>query len=244
MTELPDGYIRVLDKGYVGYRNHMGDDSGPADVARVSFKKRASDFTPEQNLRLVNYLLRNKEFACFRHDVLKLEVHAPLMIARQWYKYAVGSAHVEDQRGWNESSRRYITENNEYYVPDPDEWRTAPENKKQGSAEPLDFHEGILWTNELNDYIEEGEKLYESAMENNIAPEQARLFLPAYGLYVSWVWTASLQTVFHFLEERLDGHAQYEFQLYAQAVLEIFTEKFPGIVEAWWKHEMSNNAEG
>lgn len=235
--KIPENYIQVLDKGFVGYRNHMGDDNGPADAARVSFKKRAEDFTAEQNLKLVNYLLRNDEMACFRHDVLKLEVHAPLLVARQWFKYSVGSSHREDQFGWNESSRRYLTENNEYYVPAADQWRAAPANKKQGSGGLMPEDEGQDWTDRLESFISLGESWYEQMLEDGYAPEQARAFLPAYNLYVSWVWTASLQTIFHFLKERLDNHAQWEIQEYARAVLKIFIEHFPGVVELWWKHE-------
>src|SRR5690606_27730276 len=127
----------------------------------------------------------------------------------------------------NESSRRYITENNEFYVPAADEWRSYPDNIKQGSGEPISRTEGDYFTRQLIDYIEQGEKLYESAMKKGIAPEQARLFLPAYGLYVRWYWTASLQSVAHFLNQRLAQDAQYEIREYAKAIYKLVIPHFP-----------------
>ena len=70
-------------------------------------------------------------------------------------------------------------------------------------------------------------------MERGICAEEARLFLPAYGMYVSWYWTASLQSVAHFIKQRTDSHSQYEIRLYAQAVKELALEKFPLGIKAF-----------
>src|SRR5690625_4735380 len=162
----------------------------------------------------------------FRHASLQFEVYAPLMIARQWWKYAIGSDHVMD--AWNESSRRYITENNEFYVPQADEWRSYPEKGiKQGSGDPVEWIVGQKMTSDLEEIIALGEKRYNEAMAKGIAPEQARLFLPAYGMYVRWYWTASLQSVAHLIKQRTADDAQYEFRLYAEAVRELAGERFP-----------------
>lgn len=128
---------------------------------------------------------------------------------------------------WNESSRRYITEQSEFYIPKPDEWRSKPENSKQGSGEPMSEISGRIFTEQLEEYVAEGERLYEQAMEAGVAPEQARLYLPAYGLYVRWYWTASLYGVAHFLNQRLEHDAQKEIQLYAKAVEQLSKEVFP-----------------
>src|SRR5690625_2159398 len=141
------------------------------------------------------------------------------MIARQWWKYAIGSDHVMD--AWNESSRRYITENNEFYVPQADEWRSYPDDVKQGSGEPVPEESGEDLLNELEFTVNRGLARYEDGLEQGIAPEQARLFLLAYGMYVRWYWTASLQSVAHLIKQRTADGAQYEFRLYAVAVREL-----------------------
>jgi thymidylate synthase (FAD) len=154
-------------------------------------------------------------------------VYAPLFVARQWWKYAVASTHVEEQNGWNESSRRYVTESEEFYVPQSREWRSKPENSKQGSGESIDTDSGADYTQLLNLTIQNGVRAYQAAMEDGIAPELARLFLPAYGMYVRWRWTVSLQGVMTFLEQRLGHDAQVEIQEYAKAVQSLTRQAFP-----------------
>lgn len=225
--------VDVLDKGYVRLRDKMGSDLKPADVARVSFDRQAKDFTDEQNERLINYLIRNKEYSCFRHNVMSFEIYMPLMVARQIYKYSIASSFKEDQSGWNESSRRYITEQPEFYIPEHNQWRTAPDNKKQGSGAPLPDEKGKIFTELLMKHVDKSMELYDAAIEQNIAVEEARVFLPAYGMYVRCYWTASLNALFHFLDERLAGNAQSEIREYAEAVAEIIEEEYPVIYYSW-----------
>jgi len=219
--------INVLDKGYIRLVDVMGDDDTVVNAARVSFDKEADKYTDEQNKRLIDFLAREGHDSPFRHAVLQFEVYAPMMVTRQWEKYLIGSNNSEFGAR-NESSRRYITENEEFYIPQASEWRSKPEaNIKQGSGEPIPTAKGCVYSNVLKDFIKEGEFLYREAIENGIAPEQARLFLPAYGMYVRFRWTATLQTVAHLIRQRTADDAQYEFRLYAEAVKELTLDKFP-----------------
>src|SRR5690625_4789292 len=225
--------INVLDRGYVRLRDIMGDDRTIANAARVSFDRRTEELD-ERDERLIAFLAREGHDSPFRHASLQFEVYAPLMIARQWWKYAIGSDHVMD--AWNESSRRYITENNEFYVPQADEWRSYPEKGiKQGSGEPIEEYKGDSYSRALELQVKRGERLYNEAMADGIAPEQARLFLPAYGMYVRWYWTASLQSVAHLIKQRTADDAQYEFRLYAEAVRELAEARFPVSLKALLK---------
>lgn len=208
----------------------MGDDLDSVNSAKVSFDKESTDFT-EKEARLLAFLAREEHTSVFRHSALTFEVYAPLMVARQWFKYIVASSHTEDQQGWNESSRRYVTEEPTFYIPAENEWRSSPENKKQGSGEPIPSEEGMLWTGDLLSYIDRGVDLYESAMEAGICAEQARLFLPAYGMYVRWRWTVSLGALMHFLHQRLEHDAQKEIQLFAIAVKDLTASHFPVTVK-------------
>ncbi|MBS4195353.1 FAD-dependent thymidylate synthase [Bacillus sp. FJAT-49870] len=200
----------------------MGDDLSVANSARVSYDKKSTELT-EKDERLIRFLAREKHTSPFRHATLQFEVYAPLMVARQHWKYVVGSDHTMD--AWNESSRRYITEEPAFYIPDV--WRSAPENSKQGSGEPVDGKDGKYLTATLMNYIEEGEMRYADALRRGVCAEQARLFLPAYGMYVRYYWTASLQSVAHFLKQRLANDSQVEIQVYAKAVRQLAEPKFP-----------------
>lgn len=223
--------VDVLNHGYVRLVDTLGDDLSVVNAARVSYDKESTEFA-ERDSNLLKFLLREGHTSPFRHAALTFEVYAPLFVARQWWKYAVSSTHVDDQNGWNESSRRYVTEDEQFYVPHPNEWRSKPENSKQGSGAPVATELGDYYTSKLNNLVEIGETLYQNAMTDGIAPEIARLFLPAYGMFVRWRWTVSLQGVLTFLEQRLGHDAQVEIQLYAQAVERLTAEAFPNTLAA------------
>ncbi|WP_314586040.1 FAD-dependent thymidylate synthase [Paenibacillus terrigena] len=222
--------IEVLDKGYVRLVNHMGSDLSVVNAARVSYAKESNELN-DKDIRLIKFLAREGHTSPFRHVILQYEIYAPLMVARQWWKYVIGSAHAEGTgdslEAWNESSRRYITEEPTFYIPGSDQWRSKPENSKQGSGEVLSSEIGTKLTQELLEYIELGVQKYEAAIENGVCAEQARLFLPSYGMYVRWYWTASLQSVCHFLNQRLEHDAQKEIQDYAKAILELSKPLYP-----------------
>ncbi|MFE5317265.1 FAD-dependent thymidylate synthase [Paenibacillus sp. NPDC056579] len=223
-------FRQVLDQGYVRLVNHMGSDLSVVNAARVSYAKESSALS-DRDIRLIAFLARESHTSPFRHVILQFEIYAPLMVARQWWKYVIGSAHMEGTgnslEAWNESSRRYITEEPTFYIPQAGEWRSKPENSKQGSGEVLPAESGVKLTADLKEYIELGIHKYEEALSSGVCAEQARLFLPSYGMYVRWYWTASLQAVCHFLNQRLEHDAQKEIQDYAKAILEISRPLFP-----------------
>jgi thymidylate synthase (FAD) len=223
--------INVLDEGYVRLVDTLGNDLSVVNAARVSYDKESYEFEPRDE-KLLSFLVREGHTSPFRHAALTFEVYAPLFVARQWWKYAVSSTHVDDQNGWNESSRRYITEEEQFYVPLHDQWRSKPENSKQGSGEPVSESLGMVYTNKLINLIAQGTEWYHEAMDDGIAPELARLFLPAYGMYVRWRWTTSLQGVMTFLNQRLEHDAQFEIQEYAKAVRDLSEQVFPQTLKA------------
>jgi thymidylate synthase (FAD) len=224
--------IPVLDNGYIRTVNVLGSDIDVANAARVSFDKEVESLE-EKDLSLISFLVKNKHDSCLRHCAMTFEVYAPLMVSRQWWKHTVSSTFIDDQNGWNESSRRYITENEQFYVPATDAWRSVPENRKQGSAEPVKGYIGAKYTSKMMRLVEQQERLYKEALSDGIAPEQARLLLPAYAMYVRWRWTASLNALLHFVSLRVDEHAQWEIQQYAQAINSEVIEHFPITAKAW-----------
>lgn len=219
-----DNLIEVLDKGYVRLVDYMGSDLSIVNAARASFAKESKEMSTS-DARLLDFLIRENHMSPFRHAFLTFEFKAPLMVARQHWKYVVGSDHTMDS--WNESSRRYLSMEPEFYIPDADHWRLAAENKKQGSAGLAGPWTGALLTTELNNLVTKCESIYNMAIEQGIAPEQARLFLPAYGMYVVYRWSCSLQSLCLFLNQRLAEDSQFEIQEYAKAVHSLSESKFP-----------------
>ena len=216
--------LQVLDLGYVRLIDVMGSDLSVVNAARASFAKE-SDVMTDKDAKLIRYLATNNHTSPFRHAFMAFEVKAPLMVARQMWKHVVGSDHTMD--AWNEASRRYVTMLEEFYVP---VFRSAPDNAKQGSG---GVHEhSDAWQVRLVSMQKAGLQMYEVAIEEGIAPELARGFLPSDFQYVTWRWAASLQSVAHFLTLRLDAHAQWEIQRYAEAVYEVAAELFPVSIKA------------
>jgi len=237
----------------------MGSDLSVVNAARVSFNKESelvvdgyihdnetgADHVPVNprlnaaDKRLLRYLAEHNHTSPFRHAVLSFEIYTPLMVMRQFGKYRVGSSWLfEDSddsiETWNESSRRYVTEEPVFYIPDV--WRSAPEHKKQGSGEPSPDYTNILFSNLLQQRVEHCSDLYEKALKNGICAEQARLFLPAYAMYIRARWTVSLQGVIHFLQQRLAEESQWEIQQFAEAVRELAQPRFPESFEVFNIH--------
>ena len=231
----------VLDKGYVRLVDVMGSDLTPVNAARVSYDKESHELS-DKDIRLIKFLAREGHTSPFRHAMLQFEIYAPLMVARQWFKYRIGSTHSDDSGTYvglgngddgsedimharNESSRRYITEEPVFHI--PDEWRSAPANSKQGSGGVVHNQVNELLINMLESHVKDSLQKYQDAIDMGICAEQARLFLPAYGMYVRWYWTSSLQGVAHFINQRLAHDAQKEIQQYAKAVYFMTEERFP-----------------
>ena len=213
-----------LDKGYVRLVDHMGSDLTVVNAARVSFDKESTEFSDADG-RLLKFLLREGHTSPFRHAFLQFEIKAPLFVCRQHWKYVIGSDHTLD--AWNELSKRYTTDTLDFYIPDSNSWRSAPENKKQGSGEKLSSSIGDQLTAWLEDDISNGVYRYNKALELGVAPEEARLFLNANSQYTRYYWSCSLQSVLHFLIQRLAHDAQYEIQLLAQVINEFVQQLFP-----------------
>jgi len=218
-------------KGYVRYVDHLGNDLSFTRAARASFAKDSSEWNDKEE-RLLAFLIREGHMSVFRHAAVTFQIKAPLMVARQHWKYVVASAHADDQNGWNETSRRYVSVDPEFYVPQADQWRSKPENAKQGSGGPVNEKLGNLATDALQNHVDFSVELFESAIEAGIATEQARLFLPAFGLMQYYQWTVSVANLIHFFQERLAHDAQLEIQEMAQAVYQLTQPLYPATFKA------------
>lgn len=216
--------IDVLDKGFVRYIDHMGNDLMVVNAARVSFAKESSweysdsEFAvgrlSEKDQKLITYLAKHKHWTPFAHPQICLHIKAPISIRTQLFKHKVGF--VE-----NEVSRRYVKDTPEIYNP---RWRSAPtDGAKQGST---DFMAGTTF---IDDYYqktaEEAMSCYEELLLQGVAPEQARFVLPQ-GTYTEWWWTGSLAGYARVCKLRLDPHAQWEVREYASAISQLIEPLF------------------
>lgn len=205
--------IPVLDAGFVKLVDWMGSDLSVANAARVSFKKRKTEFQPGDGKgsdeKLIKFLADHDHWTPFGHVVVCLHMKMPLNIARQFMRSNVGIV-------YNETSRRYVTDEPEFYH--PKEWRKRPEgNIKQGSGEAMSQIDQVTWKIEAAKLEEDAVALYSDALKAGMAPEMARMFLPQ-SMYTELWATMSLAAAARVVKLRDDSHAQFEVQEYARAI--------------------------
>jgi len=250
--------VPVLDKGFVQlirvscdvHENEDGElsytpctDLFVVNDAKVSTAKESMSWGKGEE-RLIGFLGREDHTSPFRGAVMTFRIKAPLFVARQIFKYAVGTDHDESMVrrdpffSHNEESRRYVDSEPEFYVPKRDEWRKAPETRRQGSGDGcIDSRVGNELCGRLQEHICDGVDYYKDALRIGVAPEIARLHLPAYAMYTSWVMTTSLQGLCHILEQRLPHDAQSETRQYAEALKTIGESLYPHAIKAYLKEK-------
>lgn len=223
-----DKKIKVLDKGHVEYIEHMGSDLTVVNAARVSFAKTSGWETDEngnsklstKDQRLIRYLATHNHWTPFAHPQITIRIKAPIFVRTQLFKHKVGFTE-------NEVSRRYVTHEPEFYTPD---WRSAPtDGAKQGSSDFI--YDAVVEDLDrmYNKIALESVEIYNRLLEEGVAPEQARSVLPQ-GTYTEWWWTGSLSAFARVFKQRIDAHAQWEVQQYADAIGKIIQPLFP---ESW-----------
>lgn len=195
----------------------MGSDDTVVDAARVSFAKEASNYTPDQNVKLITYLAKHKHWSPFAHCTLQFHIKAPIFVARQLAKHQVGFA-------WNEVSRRYVDYKPTFWSPH-NQWRGRAENKKQGSANEL-VRDNLIAQEHYDEAMHYVQLSYELLLACDVCPEQARAVLPQ-SMMTEWYWTGSLYGFNRVCQLRLDPHAQDECRQVALAISDCCAKAFP-----------------
>ena len=226
--------IPVLDHGYVRLINVFGTELDIVNAARLSYDK-SSYSLDDKDIKLINFLVRENHTSPFRHVHLSLEFNAPLMVARQHWRHIIGASTLEDGTPFSELSRRYVRGVDEFYIPGPDAWRSKPANSKQGSGEALETSVGAKYTVRMQKAVESAIEIYNEALNDGVAPEQARVLLPAYAMYTKYMWTPSLHAALNFINMRSASDSQYEIREFSLAVEKIIEQSFPNTYQAWKK---------
>jgi thymidylate synthase (FAD) len=225
--KMTQNKIHVLDNGHVEYIDHMGNDLTVVNAARVSFNKE-SDWDSDPNwtgsrefklsskdTKLIDYLATHKHWTPFAHPQITLRIKAPIFIRAQLGKHQVGLV-------MNEVSRRYVTYEPEFYIP---MWRSAPTNgAKQGSSGFMKHVTHL--TDTFQNLCDDAMDTYKELIAQGVAPEQARAALPQ-SMYTEWWWTGSLAAFARIYAQRVEEHAQWEVQQYANAIGTIIEPLFP-----------------
>ena len=206
---------------------HMPDDL----LLTLGLEPVREERSQEQDERLIDYLLRNRHTTPFEKVRFEIVVKAPIFVARQWFRHRMGS--------FNEVSARYSKLPCEFYVPEMDRMKAQSTSNKQASGEPLGLFDANDCIQEITRISEDAYKTYEFMLDKGLARELARMVLPT-NFYTSWYWTTDLHNLMSFLRLRLDAHAQYEIQVYAQAILGMVERIAPISVAAFKRHVLNS----
>lgn len=146
----------------------------------------------------------------------------------------------------NEYSARYSILDKEFYLPQQEVIGVQDSKNRQGRGKAISAEKAkkileILKEDALMTYkhYEEFLGLTSEVQEDEpLARELARINLPV-SFYTQWYWKIDLHNFFHFLQLRLDDHAQYEIRAYGEVMAGIMQRWVPLCWEAFtdyrWK---------
>ncbi|MBZ5712082.1 FAD-dependent thymidylate synthase [Nannocystis pusilla] len=217
--------VPVLDLGFVQPIDYMGNDIDIVQAARVSYGPSTRKVHDDRGL--LRYLMRHRHTTPFEMCEVKFRCKMPIFVARQWIRHRTANV--------NEMSLRYSEAPDEFYVPALEHVTLQSTTNRQGrdaeTAVPLELRErvrALLHARHDQLYAD-----YQTlAGELGIARELARTLLPV-SLYTQWIWKIDLHNLLHFLDLRMDPHAQVEIRLFAAAMADFVRAWVPLSWEAF-----------
>jgi len=208
------------------YIDHMGNDLSVVNAARVSFGKTSKLICTNLVLgtydmskgdkSLIKYLAKHKHTSPFGHAYAKFHVKAPIFVARQLVKHKF--------LRWNEISRRYVTDNIEFFYPDT--YRQAAADKKQGSGGTVSDVVGNLSIEKVTAANAKSLITYQELLDRGVCEEQARMVLPQ-STMTEWYWSGSLDAFADMCNLRCKPDTQAETREVANQIDRIMVGNFP-----------------
>ncbi|MDE0609876.1 MAG: FAD-dependent thymidylate synthase [Anaerolineaceae bacterium] len=231
--------IKVLDKGYIELLDLMphpdvgvSGDLAIVNAARVSYLGESKG--TERDRKLLFFLMRHRHTSPFEMVEFKFRCRAPLLTWWQWVRHRTWSA--------NAQSGRYTPfEEDDFYVPDV--WRLQARSNRQASEGELDDASATGLTRDLIAHYENSFRLYRQALDAGVSRELARVFLPGFSVYYTWVMKVNAHNLMHFIKLRMAEDAQHEIRVYARAILEhFFRPALPWTAEAFETMVLNNTS--
>ena len=210
--------IEIAGGGFVRLDAVMADDRSVVNSARVSFGKRVEEIS-DGDIGLINYLLKNQHGTPFEHNFFRLHIKAPIFVTREWFRHRIGWS-------YNEFSARYAEMNDEFFIPEIEDFRTQVGVPGRYSFEPLDEVVAVNASEVMTRLMQRAYDSYRLLLELGVAKELARVVLPV-GTFTQFYATCNARSLMNFIELRADSHAQKEIRDYANALEQILAEQMP-----------------
>lgn len=200
-----------------------------AYTARVS--NPANQNNTETAPKLIKYLVQNDHWSPLEMVHMTMEIKTTRDIARQILRHRSFS--------FQEFSQRYAVseqfETRAARMQDPKNRQNSLEIDVRVRKDGLVTPEGRIaedWMMKQQSLLRETKKVYQWALDNGIAKEQARAILPEGNTASTLYMAGSLRSWVHYCQLRMGNGTQREHQKVAEQCWEIVGQHFPDIVEA------------
>jgi thymidylate synthase (FAD) len=194
-------------------------DAAIVQAARVSYGAGTKSVSDDR--ALIRYLMRHKHTTPFEMVEFKFHIKAPIFVARQWLRHRTASV--------NELSARYSVVQDDFFL--PDELRKQATARGQGGEEPLGENDRFLLLKQKAS-CDLAFHTYEELISKGVSRELARTHLPQC-TFTEFYWKINLHNLLHFLELRIDDHAQKEIRDLAKQVYDLVKPLCPMTCEAF-----------
>lgn len=213
----------------VNLEQHVGGDRSVIAAARTSYDAGWAEWRGLPDEKLIGYLMKHQHGTPFEHNLFTFSVHAPIFVAREWFRHRIGS--------FNEKSGRYAELEPDWFI--PHHFRIPNPENKQGSIEHEEGYRGAGWCADQRGIVyTAAQTCYNAYMEllaNGVAREQARIVLPL-NIYTDFVWSVNARSLMNFLSLRRAEDAQQEIRDYTPEIEELFRQEMPVTYKAWVKN--------
>ena len=205
----------------ISYTNAPGTPEDKVLTDLIAYTARVSNPSNQDNKetqdKLLKYLMNNQHWSPFEMVNVCMEIKTTRDIARQMLRHRSFS--------FQEFSQRYAVANSFTLR----EARIQDTKNRQNSHDNLDIKLERDWLNKQQDLVDKARELYEWALENKIAKEQARAVLPE-GLTNSTLYmNGTLRSWIHYIDLRIANGTQKEHREVAEKCLEQISKIFPAI---------------
>lgn len=228
------GFVKLVDVMPGNIPNTVSDevrcDFAIVQAARVSYGDGTKKTSTDKGL--IRYLLRNRHTSPFEMVELKFHIKAPIFVTRQWLRHRTASV--------NEISARYSVMKDEFH--NIDFIRKQSESNKQCSdpndKSLEDDNEAVNLMNDFNNTTDKSYEIYTKLIEKGVSREVARMHLPV-SLMTEFFWKIDLHNLYHFLNLRMDPHAQEEIRDFANAIYDMVKEICPVSSQAFMEYNVN-----
>jgi len=190
----------------------------------IAFCAKVSNPTAQINMetseRLIKYLIKHQHWSPLEMVNAVLEINTTRDIAHQIVRHRSFAFQEFSQRYANpaEMGEQFVTR----------EARLQDEKNRQNSVE-IDFDSELhhAWSSRQQEVIDKAKEVYDWAIHNGIAKEQARVVLPEGNTKTRLYMNGTLRSWVHYIELRGANGTQKEHMDIAHSCAKVIAEIFP-----------------